>query len=420
MPRRTDKSLIERELNSLIKVELIRSLLNPALLDDEFYHLHLSDLVAIADTLANSRYLIPRSVGSAGRLPTDDTITEFLNFPESSFLENFRMKPESFWALVELLGQRGGDDYWCQRSVGPAGGSTGRPVSHQVAAALYVLGSADTSLERTRIALNIGKGTIQSYLWRTVNLLASMSREYVRWPTAELRRQQQAQQPDDVFGNCVGYLDGLEIPLRDRPLKDPETYLSKEKTYGFNLQVICNQKSEFIYAYAGWTASAHDSTAFKASPFYQKRQELMSSDEYLVADKAYELDKHIITPYKLPIARRPSHKAFNKAHSEQHIRIRRAFEVLKARWSSLRSLPVRIRDDVLKDHIRVIRWIMACLVLHNFLSFRGEDDGWLEATIEEEGSDHVPTPQTHTNSSMRETGETRRNSIREKLQEGAL
>ena len=28
------------------------------------------------------------------------------------------------------------------------------------------------------MTLNIGKGTIQSYFWRTVNLLATMSREY--------------------------------------------------------------------------------------------------------------------------------------------------------------------------------------------------------------------------------------------------
>jgi DDE superfamily endonuclease len=75
----------------------------------------------------------------------------------------------------------------------------------------------------------------------------------------------------------------------------------------------------------------------------------MSSDEYIVAGKAYQLDKHIITPYKVPIARQPSHKAFNKAHSEQRIKIEHAFGVLKARWPSLRSLPVRIRDDVQKD-----------------------------------------------------------------------
>ena len=321
MPRYTDKSLLESELSSLIKDEVVRSLLEPELLNDSTYHIYLDELVTLADTLASLRYLIPRSVGSAGRLSIDDTITEFLNYPESGFLVNFRMKPESFWALVEILEQKGGDDYWCQQSIGPLGGSTGRPVFQQVAVALYVLGSAGNSLERARMTLNIGKGTIQSYLWRTLSLLASMSREYVRWPNAELRRQQRAQKADDIFGNCVGYLDGSEIPLRDRPMKDPEAYFSRKKVYGFNLQAICDQKGEFTYCHAGCTASTHDSTAFKASTFYQQRRELMDSDEYIAADKAYQLDKHVITPYKLPIARQPSHKAFNKAHSKQRIRI---------------------------------------------------------------------------------------------------
>jgi hypothetical protein len=63
-------------------------------------------------------------------------------------------------------------------------------------------------------------------------------------------------------------------------------------------------------------------------------------------------------------------------------------------------------------------------VLHNYLSLMGEDDDWLESMIEdEEGSDHVPVePQSNTtaDSSMREVGEARRNSIREKLQEESL
>ena len=62
-------------------------------LNDDAYHAYLDELLALADTLAGSRYLIPRSVGSAGRLSIDDAIMEFLHFPESGFLVNFRMMP---------------------------------------------------------------------------------------------------------------------------------------------------------------------------------------------------------------------------------------------------------------------------------------------------------------------------------------
>ena len=93
----------------------------------------------------------------------------------------------------------------------------------------------------------------------------------------------------------------------------------------------------------------------------------------------------------------------------------------------LRCLPVRIRTNVQKDHTRVVKWIMACLVLHNFLSLRGEDDDWLEGEIEEvieheeeeESSQAAvePQPQRETNSEMRIAGQARSTALREKLQE---
>jgi hypothetical protein len=272
MPRRSNKFLLENELSSRTRDELIRSLLlpdGPDLLNDTVYHNHLTDLLALAELLAGLRYLNPRSIGSAGRLPIADIITEFLNYPEEDgFLANFRVTPESFWALVELL------DHWHQNSGGDRGGGPGRPAFQQIAVALYVLGSAGGTFERIRMKLNIGKGTIQTYLIRTMNLLASLSHEYVCWPAAELRHrlQQQAQRHDEVFANCVGYLDGSEIRLRDRPMKDPEAYFSRKKIYGFNLQGICDQEGRFTYAHAGYTASAHDSTAFKGTPFYERRK----------------------------------------------------------------------------------------------------------------------------------------------------
>ena len=102
MPRRPDKFLPENELSSLIRDELIRSLL-PDPLNDAVYHNHLSDLPTLAELFSGLQYLNPRSIGSAGRLPIAGVITEFLNYPESSFLVKFRMTPESFWALVEPL-----------------------------------------------------------------------------------------------------------------------------------------------------------------------------------------------------------------------------------------------------------------------------------------------------------------------------
>ena len=143
----------------------------------------------------------------------------------------------------------GGDKYWCQ-SLGP--GPPPRPVHQQVAVALYIPGAGPGSTaERTRIKLNIGYGTVSLYVSRTVNLLASMASKYIQWPSKEVRHQQRVSRIDEDFGNCIGYLDGSEIALRDKPKHDHEAYFSRKKVYGFHLQVNLSLKFHFESSASG-------------------------------------------------------------------------------------------------------------------------------------------------------------------------
>ena len=167
--------------------------------------------------------------------------------------------------------------------------------------------------------LNIGKGTVHTYVWCTINLLISLKDEFVQWPSSQVWCQQQTD--DGVFKDCVDYIDGSEIPLQYSLIKDSEAYFSRKKIYGFNLQAVCNHHEQFIYAHMGATASMHDSTAFKGSSLYQQHSLMMADHEYLLGDKAYQLDKHLITLYKLPIARQNDCKTFNKVHSNERVYI---------------------------------------------------------------------------------------------------
>ena len=127
--------------------------------------------------------------------------------------------------------------------------------------------------------LNIGKGTVRTYVWCTINLLASLKDELIQWPSSQVQHQQQAD--DEVFKDCVDYIYGSEIPLQYSLIKDHEAYFSRKKIYGFNLQAVCNHHGQFIYTRMGATASMHDSTAFKGSSLYQQRSLMMAVHEYL-------------------------------------------------------------------------------------------------------------------------------------------
>ena len=104
----------------------------------------------------------------------------------------------------------------------------------------------------------------------------------------------------------------------------------------------------------------------------------------MLADKAYALERHIITPYKEPASRQADNAAFNKQHAIPRVKIEHAFGVLKARWPTLRHVPVRIGQDQERGHRRVINWTMACIVLHNILHNIRENEDWLEIQNERE------------------------------------
>ena len=101
-------------------------------------------------------------------------------------------------------------------------------------------------------------------------------------------------------------------------------------------------------------------------------------EEYILADKAYALERHIITPYKEPASRQPNNATFNKQFAKTRVKIEHAFGVLKARWPTLRNIPVRIGENREQGHRRVLNWTMACVVLHNFLHQANDNNEWLQ------------------------------------------
>ena len=177
--------------------------------------------------IEENRYSVNRVHGSAGRMTINSTIDEFLDrFPDSNFRVNFRMNPESFWRLVDILVARCGLQYWGQH-VGP--GKRARPPYQQIAIALYFLGSGDVVVERIRAIANVSYGSVYNYVARMVHVLSSMIPEYVVWPSPASRRQMREKHDGELFGDCVGFLDGSDIGLKMKPVKDHETYFSRKK-----------------------------------------------------------------------------------------------------------------------------------------------------------------------------------------------
>ena len=179
MPRISERARALENIEDAIKSAVCTYLLvSDEEEEEEKKEEDIKDLFDAHDMIISHRYLSHDM--SAGRHANIDILESYIHeYPETVFLALFCMHRASFWQLVELLTEAGGEKYWDHRVI--MTGRNPRPIYQQIAVALYVLGGGTTG-EKTRIVLNIGYGTVWLYTWRTTELLYKLVPDYIQWP----------------------------------------------------------------------------------------------------------------------------------------------------------------------------------------------------------------------------------------------
>jgi len=135
-----------------------------------------------------------------------------------------------------------------------------------------------------------------------------------------------------------------------------------------NIQAICDSNQSLTFVSREYPASVGNATVFCGNSFFKQPNVFFSRpEEYFLADKAYRITRRCITPYKEPLGSQEvgGYREFNLRLAAAHVKIEHALGVLKSRWGSLQRIPINIRRP--QDHVRVLAWIMSCILLHNFL-----------------------------------------------------
>ncbi|KAF8419774.1 hypothetical protein EV426DRAFT_676658 [Tirmania nivea] len=178
MPRKLEKAQTLDDIDAVVKISACSCLLASDAEDQEVEEEHIEDLLEVQVSLLLTG-IFPHDA-SAGRHDIDILNTYIYEYPETAFLTLFRMHRASFWQLVKILTQAGRGGYWDHRAI--ERGASPKLIYQHIAVALYMLGGGGGTRERTRIALNIGFGTVWKYTWRTIELLYRLLPEYVCWP----------------------------------------------------------------------------------------------------------------------------------------------------------------------------------------------------------------------------------------------
>ncbi len=247
-------------------------------------------------------------------------------------------------------------------------------------------GSAATGL-RVCDLFKLGYGSVQLLTTRVLTALESLQREFIVWPDTN-RRRVLANVGEENFGfpgYCVN-VDGTLLGLARAPAFSmrPETYCHpRHRTYGFNTLLFADHFRYIVSYVFGWPGAAADSTIMASSLIAKDPRKFLNvGEEFIFADLGFKRENYVITPFKGESACQRHNQLFNRAQRVGRCRIEHVNGCLKARFSSLKAIPIDVKskEDVESCHA----WVKGCIILHNMLVWMQDDYDFVLPEDEEE------------------------------------
>jgi hypothetical protein len=289
---------------------------------------------------------------------------------DAEFKDKYRMTRSSFWLIVELIKDH---------PVFQSKRKKQAPVEHQLMILLCFLGTEGNGMSdrKGRSLFRMGKGTLRKYKDRVVEaILDCLFEGFVKWPDPDERRLI-SERIRSEFGlpNCIGVADGTLLPLAFRPsTEDYADYKGRKMLYTLTMLVINDDERRIRYFNAGWPGSTHDDRVFRNSRIVQELDNHFEETQYIIGDSAYSPQNFMVSTFKKPVGipMPPDNEIFNTKLSKPRVSSEHTIGILKGRFPFLRSIRMRLTGK--KSFKKILRYITVCVVLHNFLVGKREDD----------------------------------------------
>ncbi|XP_039969237.1 protein ALP1-like [Bactrocera tryoni] len=165
---------------------------------------------------------------------------------------------------------------------------------------LYRLGSNGEGATLSKIAGLFGVsdgGIIQNLTDRIFKALLKHKDQYLFWPNSDERKKLVSETWGEL-PNCVGYVDGTEIPLAEKPSQDPEAYFSRKHQYSVKVQAVCDHSLQIRHLVLGYPGSVHDARIFSNCELSNDADVFFGGAEWIAGDSAYKLSRTLITPFR--------------------------------------------------------------------------------------------------------------------------
>lgn len=291
------------------------------------------------------------------RRPIVDPLADYC---DEEFRKRYRMKKDSFEALLELILSELGRP-----------SDRGKPIEQSMQLLIALRYFADGSLQlKNGDAVGVPQQTTSDIIARVARAIAKLAKDFIKPPTKDEANQTSIEfvyMVRDRFQNAkqlhgvIGAIDGTQIPVLAAGVPNRELYRNRKGIIAINVQAICDAKMRFWDVVARWPGSVHDSRIFANCKICAMFEAKQLPDGWLIGDSGYPSRQFLLTPISNPKSK--PERDFNFTHAQQRNVIERAFGVLKKRFACL-AAPMR------QDMKNVLPTVIACFVLHNFLIMR--------------------------------------------------
>lgn len=99
-------------------------------------------------------------------------------------------------------------------------------------------------------------------------------------------------------GFASGLLDTTSIPIK-QPLAHLREYTDRKSRTVVKAQLLVDSNYKILHLSGGWPGSMHDANIFRQSSLHNLIRETYGPTGYFIlADKAYALERNVMTPFR--------------------------------------------------------------------------------------------------------------------------
>ncbi|XP_015594665.1 putative nuclease HARBI1 [Cephus cinctus] len=133
--------------------------------------------------------------------------------------------------------------------------------------------------------------------------------------------------------------------------------------------LVCDHKTLITHCYTGHPGSVHDQRVFRLSEVsnYLSDNEKFPANSHILGDAAYELNQHLLTPFRDNGHLNERQKNYNYRHSAARVTVERCIGLLKGRMRSLLHFLPMTRVDLMA------KYVVARCVIHNICTLRKDE-----------------------------------------------